>query len=313
MRTAILLILATSLLTGGIHRASAQDTPTQPHDPEEVFAYQGDIILTQNGIDAAFSKIPEQDRLAFIRDGARVDRIVQSLLRIGILAQDAMEAGYDQEPVMRERMTQAAHQELAKAWLEQVALNAPVADYEALAYEDYIANPNNYREDEMLNVSHILVSSEKRSEEEAQLLVGSLEQQLAEDPARFDSLIVEYSDDPAKSRNQGTYPLMRRGDMVKAFEDAAFALQSNGQISQPVKTEYGFHIIRLNERFGGDVPEFSEVKDEAARQAMLRHQARHQQKYLQSLLGHPIKIPDGAVEIMAKRYFGEDLELAPRY
>ena len=280
-------------------------------DPNEILAYQGGVALTQNEIDAAFARIPERDRLRFIRDGKRVDAMVQDLLKIKLLAAAAEEAGFDQQPLVADRLRMAAEKELAQAWSVQILKEAPPADYEALAYEYYLANPEEYRLPDQLDVSHILISSEERGAEDALSLALSLREQLLEDPSKFQEFVQEYSEDPSKDVNGGRFPTMTRGDMVAEFEKAAFALESPGEISEPVETYYGYHLIRLNESLPGFVPEFERLKDELVAQAREKHLAAYRDRYMIKLLAEPIVIPDGAVEIMAKRHFGEDLELAP--
>jgi len=307
------LVLIIEILFGA---ALAADEPVQAElqvDPAQIIAYQGNVYLTQAAIDAAFSRIPEKNRLQFIRDGSRVDQLIRSLLQRKIVASDAGKAGFDQDPLMAERMVLAAQKELAEAWLVKLVEDAPEADYEELAYEDYLANPEAYRSDEAVDVSHILIGTEERPLQEAETLAATLSAQLDEDPSRFDTLVMEYSDDPSKSVNAGRFPEMKRGQMVMSFESAAFALEQDGQISQPVKTQYGYHIIRLNRRFGNTVPEFAEVKHEAMERAKQQYLENYQQNYMRKLLMDPIVIPEGAVEIMAKRHFGENLELAPTY
>ena len=285
----------------------------QDVDPAQIIAYQGDVFLTQDAIDAAFNRIPEKDRLRFIRDGGRVDQLIRSLLQRLVIAADATKAGFEQDPVAAQRMALAAQKELAEAWIQKAVENAPAADYETLAYENYLADPEAYRSAEKLDISHILLGTDERSLQEAELLAGTLSAQLADDPSAFDALVMEYSDDPAKSTNAGRYPEMSSGQMVESFELAAFALEKDGEISQPVKTEYGYHIIRLNKRYGNALPEYNEVKSQAITRVKATYLEIYRQNFLQKLLGDPIVFPEGAVEIMAKRYFGEDLELAPDY
>ncbi len=285
----------------------------QKVDPAQIMAYQGDVFLTQDAIDAAFNKIPEKDRLRFIRDGGRVDQLIRSLLQRKVIASEAAKAGFDRDPVAVERVLLAAQKELAEAWIQKVVEDAPAADYEALAFEDYLANAEAYRSTEKLDVSHILLGTDERSVPEAEMLARTLRAQLAEDPSAFDALVMEYSDDPAKAVNAGRYPAMSSGQMVVSFERAAFALEEGGHISQPVKTDYGYHIIRLNRRYGNTVPEYDEVKSDAIERVKKKYLENYRQNYLRNLLNDPIVIPEGAVEIMAKRHFGENLELAPHY
>jgi parvulin-like peptidyl-prolyl isomerase len=162
-----------------------------------------------------------------------------------------------------------------------------------------------------LDVSHLLISSQDKPDERALEQIEALRLELDADPARFDEMILEYSEDPSKDLNQGRFPKMYRGQMVKPFEDAAFAIESPGDITQPVKTSYGYHLIRLNQKHPGEILPFETVREDAIEQARTRHLKQYRENYLRKLLSEPIKLEDGAIEAMVKRYFGENLELAP--
>ncbi len=276
-----------------------------------ILAIQGDVVLTQDEIDAAFSRIPPEHRLLFIRDGERVNQLVQSLLAIKVVAADAYGAGFENDRLAKNRMALAAEKELGEAWIEKVMENAPEADYAALAYESYIANPEVFQTEAMVDVSHILIATEDRSKEETLELASSLRMQVLDDPSRFDIFIEEFSDDPGKAVNQGRYPLVKRGQMVKPFEDMAFSMKNPGDISEPVKTDYGYHLIRLNNSFPPRTRAFDDVKADAMTLARNKYLAGYRSRYLKNLLSEPIEMPEGAVEAMARRYFGDDLEMAP--
>lgn len=313
----IVVVLSLTLINGWILVSASGSANAEEIlvavDPAEIIAYSGELYLTQKELDAAFTKIAENDRLAFIRDGNKVDQVIQSLLRRKALVNDATKAGYDQSPLMPELVSLAAERELAENWLLQVVRNAPEADFEALAFEDYKANPDTYRTEEVIDFSHILIGNQDRSNVEAKQLAQQLLIRLEKEPSVFQELVMEFSDDPAKTANGGRYPDVHRGQMVAAFEQAAFALKEPGQISVPVGTDYGFHIIRLNARSGNTLPDFDVVKDQAVVAARKRYYENYQKMYLRKLASNPIVIPDGAVDIMARRHFGDDLELAPDF
>ena len=88
-----------------------------------------------------------------------------------------------------------------------------------------------------IRASHILV----KTEEEAKDLLKKLE-----DGADFGELAQEYSLCPSK-RDGGDLSFFGRGMMVKPFEDAAFALEV-GQVSEPVETQFGWHLIKLTDK-----------------------------------------------------------------
>jgi peptidyl-prolyl cis-trans isomerase C len=290
-----------------------REEPVDRNDPEVVFAYQGDAVLTQTGIDAAFSRIPEEHRLLFIREGEQVDRLVRNIMKAEVLALDAIEKGFAEDPVVRERMILAAHKELAGAWMDQIRKNAPEADYEAMAYEDYLANPKDYQTPEYIDVTHILIGTEERSDEEALALAQDVRERALASPDTFTRLVMEYSDDPAKAQNEGTYLRVSRGQMAEPFENAAYALENAGNVSAPVKTNYGYHIIRLDQRYEPGKRPFEEVRDDAVAKMKQRHVNEFQETYIKGLLAEGIVLPEGSVQVMLKRYFGEDLENAPQY
>lgn len=290
-----------------------REEPVDKNDPEVVFAYQGDAVLTQAGIDAAFSRIPEEHRQAFIRDGGQVDRLVRNIMKTEVLALDAIAKGFAEDPVVRERMILAAHKELAEAWVEQIRKNAPQADYEAMAREDYLANPEKYQTPEYIDVTHILISTDERSGEEALALAQEVREKALKSPESFGGLVMEYSDDPAKVQNEGSYMRVGRGQMAKPFEAAAFALEGEGDISAPVKTEYGFHVIRLDKRYDRRNRAFEDVRAEAVANMKQQHISEYQENYIKGVLAEGIVLPEGSVEVMLKRHFGENLENAPQH
>ncbi len=289
------------------------EVPVDKNDPEVVFAYQGDAVLTQDGIDAAFEKIPEKDRPLFIRDGQKVDHLVRNLMKTKVIALDAIDNGFDENPEVMQRMVQAAYRELASAWIEELADRAPEADYEAMAYEDYLANPEDYRSPEYRDVSHILIGIRDRSEADALALANTVKQEIIDGQKTFAELVAEYSDDPSKDSNKGSFKRVSPGQTAKPFEDAAFALEEEGELSEPVLTEYGYHIIRLDKVYPSRQLEFAEVKEEAVQTKQKKHESEYQENYIKGLLEEGIVLPEGSVEVMLKRHFGDNLENAPQF
>ena len=132
-------------------------------------------------------------------------------------------------------------------------------DWDALAKEYYTANKADYKTDERVGAAHILISLVARTPDEAQARANEvlLRLQAGED---FQALAKQYSDDESNAEKGGDLGLFPRNTMVKPFEDAAFAMTEEGEISGPIETQYGYHIIRLNERVLGRQRSFEEVK-----------------------------------------------------
>jgi parvulin-like peptidyl-prolyl isomerase len=217
------------------------------------------------------------------------------------------------DPLVKTAVEMAADKELAKLWTQRIPSLAPEADFEAMAREDYLANPQSYDKSASIDLTQILLSTEERTLAEAEALAVELKQRLNQQPEIFQKLVAEYSDDPSKLTSFGQLKKVTQGQMVAPFEKAAFAMQEVGQISDPVTTQYGVHLIRLDGRQSAGIPTFEDIRDEAIERQKFKFQQTYLRKYLSRLFSEPAVFPEGSVEIMAKRHFGENLEKAPVY
>jgi len=183
------------------------------------------------------------------------------------------------------------------------------ADYEALAFQYYRMHADEILSEPKVDVTHILISTGERGNEEALALANSVYAQVIENPAKFDELVKEYSEDPSAVSNLGKFNGVKKGDMVRAFEKAAFRLQP-GEISKPVSTEFGYHIIRLDAYMAPAQRSFDEVREQLVERETARHEERVKNDYLTSLSNLDVEMTEEALKEMVRRQFGEEV-LAP--
>jgi parvulin-like peptidyl-prolyl isomerase/Tfp pilus assembly protein PilF len=137
-----------------------------------------------------------------------------------------------------------------QALREAVIGDIEPTDDELEAY--FEKNISHYDTPEEIRASHILVADEETANEVLDKL---------KDGADFAELAKEYSTDPGSKDKGGDLGWFSRGRMVKEFEEAAFALKV-GEVSAPVKTQYGYHIIKLTDRKAAHTPTLAEIKDQ---------------------------------------------------
>ena len=118
-------------------------------------------------------------------------------------------------------------------------------DWEQRARELYLSNPEGFSTGKRVDVSHILIEIENRTFDEWVSLVQDIRTRLSAGES-FEALAGELSDDAASARKGGALGPIYKGQMVTEFEAAAFALTEPGQVSEPVFSKFGVHIVRLN-------------------------------------------------------------------
>lgn len=125
-----------------------------------------------------------------------------------------------------------------------------VTDEEIAKY--YEENKESFSQKEQVDASHILVESEEKAKEVRKKLVDG------EDRVE---IAKEYSTDPGSKDSGGDLGFFDRGKMVPEFEEAAFSMKV-GEISQPIKTEHGYHVIIVNDKKEAKTTSLEENKDE---------------------------------------------------
>ncbi len=131
-------------------------------------------------------------------------------------------------------------------WIKtKVSASISVPEEEAKKYYD--EHQDSFTKDESVNASHILIKSKSGSEEDmdaAKKRCGEIKSDIDGGKTSFEKAAEEFSDCPSGKSAKGNLGEFGRGKMIKEFEDVAFAMKT-GELSDPVKTIHGYHIIKL--------------------------------------------------------------------
>lgn len=138
---------------------------------------------------------------------------------------------------------------------EDLELDATLSDEELR--QRYEAASQRYLTPEARRASHILIEGNGDSEARAR----EIHQQIV-DGDSFEDLAREHSDDPGSSDQGGELGWIEPDDMIEGFEDALYALEEAGDVSEPVETRFGWHIIRLDEIRPPEGMSFEEARGE---------------------------------------------------
>ncbi|MBT8443738.1 MAG: peptidyl-prolyl cis-trans isomerase, partial [Gammaproteobacteria bacterium] len=149
--------------------------------------------------------------------------------------------------------------EYVEVLLDDAMQQVEVTEQDVLDY--YELNPQRFIADDQRKISHILILVDDGVDEVAAVTTAeSLKARLDQGEA-FEALAREYSEDPVSAPEGGDLGWALQGDYPEAFEEALFALET-GQVSDPVRTEFGIHLIRLDDLRAGERKTFDDVRAE---------------------------------------------------
>ncbi len=234
--------------------------------PEAVLVSNAHAKVTRAEYDAELLKLPANIRPGFGNSPRRVDDLLLRMLLQKSLAAQARSAGLDARPVNVTRAQLEVNRLLSQIYIENLEVDAGalfdanLAQYEARARELYLVDRAKYELPETITATHILFDTKSRDSAAAKALVTEARAKIVAG-ADMGSLAFELSDDPSAKNNRGKLEWFAAKEMDPAFAEAAFALSSPGELSVPVQSKFGWHVIRLDERRPVTMPPYEQVRE----------------------------------------------------
>jgi len=218
--------------------------------PDRVVIQVGDLKLTAAQVDRILQAYPENQRV-FVNGPGR-NQFIDQVVRVLLLSEEGKRRKLTETEAYKNQLIYSAAVILATHTDEDI--KRKIRGDEASLRAFYEAHKSEY---EQIHVRHILIRMQgslvnlaagQKDLTDAEALAKALEiRQKILQGADFADLARAESNDLGSSSKGGDLGFLKRGQTVPSFEDAAFALPT-GELSQPVKTPYGYHLIRMEER-----------------------------------------------------------------
>jgi len=222
--------------------------------PDAVIAKVGNLEIHQSELDLAIANLDPQ--LAQLPDDQKKVAALSAAIDVKLLAGDAAAEKLDQTEEFKKRMQYLSDRELHNAYFKKHVVDTVTDDEVKARYDKEVAA---LPKQEEVHARHILV----KTEDEAKDVIKQLD--AGKD---FAELAKEKSTDPNKA-DGGDLGYFTKGRMVKEFEDAAFALDKGAYTKTPVKTDFGYHVILVEDKRDAAPPAYDQVKDQV-RQLVMR-------------------------------------------
>lgn len=235
----IIFLVAKIILTLSITAASAKDLNNI------VAAKVNDHIISAQDVLNVINTLPQNIKKKPLPE--IYPRVVNELINQYLITKQAYNEKLDLDQKVINLVKKSQDKILAKYWLNNYIKNETKEEKIKTFYNNYLKSFQKYKE---ANASHILV----KNNEEARAIIKKINNK-----SKFSELAKIHSTGPS-GKNGGNLGWFGPGQMVKEFEQATFSLEK-GEISQePVKTKYGFHIIKLNDIRDAKPKKLDEIK-----------------------------------------------------
>ena len=215
---------------------------------KEVLATVAGRDITQEEFEAFLASVPREQQ-AYINNPKFREHCLEQLTSLHMFAQMGEDLKLDETEDFKKAYENAKRDILAQMAMRETLKDVAVTEEELKAFYDQ--NQQQFKKGETVNAKHILTDSEETCKE----ILASI----TNGEKTFEDAAKEFSTCPSKERG-GDLGEFGNGQMVKEFEDAAFAAEI-GQVVGPVQTQFGYHLIKVEKKNEATVIEFEQIKE----------------------------------------------------
>lgn len=234
-------------LAGALMFAASAAAQAPDGDPERVIARAGEVEITES--DLAVALADPSLALPNVEEPQRRETIIAYLIDLKLGARAAAEAGIADTPDFERRLDYFREKLLLDDYLEARVAEQVTEEAARALYDQTMAGVTPQEE---VRASHILTPDEEAAQAVAARLAAG------ED---FETVAREASQDPGSAANGGDLGYFTRDRMVAPFAEAAFALEV-GAVSDPVQSQFGWHVIKVEDRRQQQPPSFEAMREQ---------------------------------------------------
>lgn len=226
---------------------------------QEVLAVVAGEEITQAEFDAFLQGVPREQQ-PYLSNPQFREQCLQQLIALHMFAKKGEEMKLAETEEFQKVLENARRDILAQMAMRETLKDVSVSDEEIKAY--YEANAQQFQKGETVNAKHILTDSEGKC--------NSILESIVNGEKAFEAAAQEFSTCPSGSKG-GDLGTFGRGQMVKEFEEAAFNAEI-GHVVGPVKTQFGYHLIKVEQKNEAQTAALEEVKETIRRTLMQQKQ-----------------------------------------
>jgi parvulin-like peptidyl-prolyl isomerase len=253
---------------------------------QDAFLAKNDLVtVTRADFEAEIARLAPEQQGALRASPEKMPGFIEGILVMKTLAAQARQEKLDQLPAAQAEIRAAIDRVLAQRRLEQHEASLKAPDFSKRAEELYKADPKAYEEKALYLASHIMVdyscrtteAAKTRAEEARKVLMGGIP---------LEDVVAQYSDDPTAKRNKGN--LGWRGfDQLNPTLQETLPKLKKGEVSEPVSSNFGYHVIVLHDVKPARQRPFAEVREGIVEKLKTDYFKAQRQLYVNSITTDP--------------------------
>lgn len=225
--------------------------------------------VTNQDLNETIQRFP-RERQSFFQSEEGRKQLLEQVISFELLYNYAEDNGIDEDAIFTLQLQKARKELLTQAAIDKILSTVTVSEEEAEEY--FNQNKEMFNEGETVSAKHILVETLEKA--------NSIKEEISKGMS-FENAATEYSSCPSKAQG-GSLGSFSRGQMVPEFENAAFSLEI-GVVSEPVQTQFGYHLIKVENKKSGHEKSFPEVKENIKNQLLQQKQNMKYLEFVQNL------------------------------
>ncbi|AQR97963.1 MULTISPECIES: peptidylprolyl isomerase [Clostridium] len=238
----------------------------------KVLAVAAGNEITEKDLSAIISRYPQEQRAA-LQNEVQKKQLIEQLISFELMSKFGKEIGLNETQEYKEAMENISKEVITSMAINKVLADVTVTDEEVKNYYDN--NKEAFSSPATVSARHILVETEEEAK--------NAKEEISNGSISFGDAAMKYSTCPSNQQG-GNLGEFSKGMMVPEFEEAAFNAEI-GKITEPVKTQFGYHLIVVDAKNEASVKSFEEVKSNVLNELLKQNQHTKYDQMLKELEG----------------------------
>jgi peptidyl-prolyl cis-trans isomerase C len=295
------LMLAAAVALGLPLHASALQPDARPALGADVVAKRGGVSLTLADVDAKIRSMPDELQAGYLAEPERIGKLIDSMLLVAQVAQEGEANGLANDPEFVADIRLARTELLSSRQMQRMMSEVAEPNFELLARERYLSNPAAFKPSPAVDVRHLLISTDGRDEEAARAMAQEFHD-MAKAGGNFEELAVQLASVDPKSVSTDLIRNVDGGQLDPGFARALSALEQEGDIVGPVRSRFGYHVIRLERLQVFPIPTFEQIGPQMVADLREQHRVAERTRYLANLSNGEVILNDELILTLPRRH-----------